>query len=108
MPIRGLYELTRLVTRLKSELSRVTCPVSIVQSTADHVVDPASATLAYDLLTSEHKEIHWIESERHGIVNEAVGNTHEVLLKFVADAAARSLNREIESTVSVHVTEHAV
>lgn len=105
MPIRGLYELTRLVTRLKSELPKVRCPVSIVQSAADHVVDPVSATLAYDLLTTEHKQIHWVESERHGIVNEAIGNTHEVLLKFVADAATRSLNREIESTVTVHVEE---
>ena len=108
MPIRGLYELTRLVSRVKSELPNVSCPVTIVQASADHVVDPASATLAYDLLTCEHKEIHWVESERHGIVNEAVGNTHDVLIKFVADAAARTLDRAVEASVSVHVKEHVV
>jgi len=47
-------------------------------------------------------------AERHGIVNEGVGNTHDVLLSFVADSASRCLDRDLEETVSVHVSEHIV
>lgn len=83
MPIRGLYELTLLVAQLKNELGEISCPVCVVQSVEDHVVDPSSATITYDLLRSGDKEIHWIESERHGIVNEDVGGTHDLLVDFV-------------------------
>jgi len=108
MPIRSLYELTRLVGRLKDELSRLQCPVSIIQSAADHVVDPASATIAYDRLCTEEKEIHWVESERHGILNEDVGHTHEILLNFVNNAATESREQQVEATVEVSVEEHVV
>ena len=83
MPIRGLYELTRLAARLKAELHDIECPVSIVQSSGDRVVDPVSATMIYDALAIETKEIHWIESERHGILNENIGGTHDILIDFV-------------------------
>jgi len=89
MPIRSLYELTRLVAQLKEEIAQVTCPVCLVQSAEDRVVDPSSATIAYDLLQTEDKEIHWIESERHGIVNEDIGGTHALLVDFVERVATR-------------------
>jgi len=89
MPIRGLYELTRLVGLLKGKLKDITCPVTLIQSTGDHVVDPVSATIAYDLIRTEDKTIHWIESERHGILNENVGDTHALLLEFVGRCAKK-------------------
>ena len=90
MPIRSLYELTRLVAHLKKQLEHVSCPVCIIQSAADRVVDPVSATIALDLMGSSDKEIHWIESERHGILNEDIGGTHTLLLEFIERTAARS------------------
>lgn len=89
MPIRSLYELTRLVASLKSEIKAIECQVCLVQSSADRVVDPASATMAYDMIQVEEKSIHWIESERHGILNENIGGTHECLLEFVATIASK-------------------
>jgi esterase/lipase/1-acyl-sn-glycerol-3-phosphate acyltransferase len=83
IPIRSLYELTRVVARLKSELSQVSSPVCIVQSAGDKVVDPVSATLAYETVSSDNKEIHIVESERHGILNEDIGGTQRVVLAFV-------------------------
>jgi esterase/lipase/1-acyl-sn-glycerol-3-phosphate acyltransferase len=97
MPIRGLYELTLLVAQMKAELERVSCPVCIVQSTGDRVVDPSSATIAYDLVQSQYKEIHWVESERHGILNEDIGGTHALLLDFVERVAARSIQQPVTS-----------
>ena len=90
MPIRGLYELTRLVAQLKADLEYVSCPVCIVQGTNDRVVDPASATMAYDRLGTSKKEIRWVESERHGILHEDIGGTHALLLEFIDQHAGRS------------------
>jgi esterase/lipase len=90
MPIRSLYELTRLVAYLKDQLEHVSCPTCIIQSATDRVVDPVSATIAFDLVGSPDKEIHWIESERHGILNEDIGGTHSLLLDFIERAAARN------------------
>jgi esterase/lipase len=88
IPIRGLYELTRLVSHLKDKLGSVRCPVTIVQATEDRVVDPTSATIAHDLIASEDKSIIWIDSKRHGLMNENIGNTNEKLLAFVERIAA--------------------
>jgi esterase/lipase len=83
MPLRGLYELTRLVSNLKSLLDKIHVPTCIVQATDDHVVDPKSANIAYDRIPHPVKELHWIESDRHGILNEDVGNTHQVVISFL-------------------------
>jgi esterase/lipase len=87
IPIRGLYELTRLVAQLKRELRNVSCPVCIVQSDQDTVVDPVSATIVYDLVQSKDKKVHLTESTRHGIVNEDIGGTQALLLDFVESMA---------------------
>lgn len=84
MPLRGLYELTRLVAHLNKLMREVKCPTCVVQSTGDQVVDPASASLMYDKVSAELKELHWIEAERHGILNEDIGETHQVILEFLA------------------------
>ena len=87
MPLRGLYELTRMVAQLNEDLEYVTCPVCIVQGTKDRVVDPTSATIAYERLGTANKELHWVESERHGILNEDIGGTQGLLLDFVIKTA---------------------
>jgi len=97
IPIRSLYELTRLVANLKNEISGVSCPVCIVQSTEDRVVDPASATIAYDLVSTEDKEIHMIEAARHGILNEDIGGTQDLLIDYVSRIAAREEVIQLES-----------
>jgi esterase/lipase len=92
IPLRGLYELTRVASHLNGVLDEVRCPVCLLQATGDRVVDPVSASIAYDKLGSVHKELHWIESNRHGILNEDIGETHSRVLDFLIrmESAARS------------------
>ena len=45
MPLRGLYELTRVVAHLKDALRDVHCPVCLVQGRGDRVVDPEKSVL---------------------------------------------------------------
>lgn len=83
MPLRGLYELTRLASHLRSVLGKVECPVCLVQAENDHVVDPDSVNIAYEKVSSAIKELHWIESNRHGILYEDVGNTQGLVIDFL-------------------------
>jgi esterase/lipase len=91
IPIRSLYELTRLVANLKGEIDGVSCPVCIVQATQDMVVDPISATIAYELVNTDDKEIHMVEAARHGILNEDIGGTHNLLLDYIERIAGREI-----------------
>lgn len=83
LPIRGLYELTRMVAHVKKVLPAIACPVLVLQGTGEQVVDPKSATIVYDKLGSRDKQLHWIESKRHGILNEDIGETHAMIFKFL-------------------------
>ncbi len=84
MPLRGLYELTRLAAHSNSLLDAIESPVCVIQSTDDHVVDPKSATIAYENVSSTQKELHWVESARHGILNEDIGETHQLVMDFLS------------------------
>jgi alpha-beta hydrolase superfamily lysophospholipase len=57
--------------------------VLLVQSTEDPVVDPESADLIYQGLSTNRKRLLLIPSARHGILYEGVGETHEKILEFV-------------------------
>ena len=83
-PIRALYELQQLMELLKSRLDEVTCPVLIIQSEKDHVIDPQSADTLFAGLGSEKKSLIKVASERHGILNENIGGTQEAVIDFVS------------------------
>ena len=84
IPLRGLYELTRVVSELKTTLPRVRAPVCVIQGDGDAVVDPASAQLIYDKLEVDRKALHWVPSKRHGILYEDIGATRQLALDFLA------------------------
>jgi esterase/lipase/1-acyl-sn-glycerol-3-phosphate acyltransferase len=84
IPIRGLFEVRRMVDELDNRLSDVNAPALVIQGTDDHVVDRKSADLIHRKLGSRSKALHMIEASRHGILNENVGDTQAKLLSFVA------------------------
>ncbi len=83
MPVRALHELRRLVNDLESALGRVICPVSLVQATEDPVVKPESVQRIARRLKRAECSVHMVDSERHGIVYEDVGETHAVITDFL-------------------------
>ena len=94
MPIRGLYELTVLVEELRRALPRVPCPVCLVQGDADEIVDPSSAGMIVKLIGEERASLTMVESRRHGILTENVGETRATVLSFLErlenDAGSRN------------------
>ena len=82
MPMRGLYELTRLVTAMQERLQQVCCPVLLLQGTEDPVVVPASIDNLVKSLTAADVEAHRIESTLHGLVYSNIGDTWEKIISF--------------------------
>jgi esterase/lipase len=96
MPIRGLFELHRMVDALEANLPKVACPVLQLQATEDPVVESGGAELIHDLLGSPQRRLCWIASDRHGILNEDLGGTHETVVSFL---------EELRSTVPIPAGE---
>lgn len=84
MPMRGLYELRRLVDGMLERVGGVRCPVCLLQGTRDPVVVPDSIDTLRERLGGAAVSVHMIESERHGIVQGDVGRTRDVIVDFIA------------------------
>jgi len=80
MPLRGLYELTVLVDVLKATLAQVACPVSLVQGSDDPVVVADSVHRIVEYLGEAPVEVKMIDSQRHGIINEDIGDTWATII----------------------------
>ena len=83
-PVRGLYELRRMVDELRHRLPEVTCPVSVIQGTDDQVVDPKSADMIVAALGTARKDLTMVPSRRHGILNEDIGDTQATVMSSIA------------------------
>ena len=87
MPMRGLYELRRLVDEMRSQLKEIQCPVLLIQGDEDPVVVPDSIDTLREEISSTRVEAHLIESTRHGLVHDDIGHTRELIREFVASLA---------------------
>ena len=83
IPIRGLFELTRLIGEMTNRLADVTCPVMVVQGTEDSIIDPKSAQTILGKIASTETSLHLIPSKRHGILNEDIAGTQELTTSFL-------------------------
>ena len=83
IPIRGLFELRRLIDDMTHRLADVTCPVMVAQGTEDRVVDVKSAHIILEKIASTDTSLHLIPSKRHGILSEDIGGTQELTTSFL-------------------------
>ncbi len=87
IPIQSLYQLRLMTDELRSSIAKVDAPALIIQGKGDHVVAPRSAKIIYGKLASMDKTLHWVASERHGVINEDIGDTQETLNAFICRLA---------------------
>lgn len=83
MPMRGLFELRRVVDELEDKLGDIECPVSLYQGTQDPVVDPKSADQIFAKLNTNEKWLHQIPSKRHGILSENTDDVQEKIIEYL-------------------------
>jgi len=83
MPVHGLFELGQMANAVKSNLENIHCPVYLIQSDEDTVVDPRSAQIIYDNIGSKDKDILMIASKHHGILHDDTGGTQDQVIKFI-------------------------
>jgi len=83
MPVRGLYELRRLVSELKDRLKDVRCRVQILQGNNDPTVDPQSASIINAELGTANKAFTMIESDVHGILYDDIDHTQKKIIDYL-------------------------
>ncbi|WP_019646137.1 alpha/beta fold hydrolase [Novispirillum itersonii] len=84
VPLRGLHEVSDLMSELRRRLPLVRCPALILQGDRDPVVDPAGAVTLMRRLASHRRRLEMIPSTRHGILNENIGNCHDHVVQYLS------------------------
>jgi len=64
-PISGTASLVQALPKIKRQLTDITNPILIIQSTLDKTVAPDSAQYIYDHIGSRVKELHWLNNSGH-------------------------------------------
>lgn len=90
IPVRALYEMRRAIDDLMRRLRNVVCPVAVFQGTDDPVVDPKSAHLIYERIGGNEKWLHWLKSDRHGVLNDDTDGCQEKLACFISSLESAS------------------
>jgi len=95
IPIHGLYQLRIMTSALPRHLPKIKVPTLVIQGDNDPVVDPDSARQIFQKLKVTDKALHWIPSNRHGILNENIGDTCKLITNFIArvDSPADPITR---------------
>jgi carboxylesterase len=85
--MRAAVQLLDLIRETKAQLSRVTCPLLVIQSRADESVRAVSAEIIRDRTSSFRKELVWLEHSRHNSLLYDERNTiHEAVLEHLRRA----------------------
>ncbi len=83
VPIRGLYELRRLIQEMDEVLPLIESPVLLVYADEDPIVSLNSSKFIFDKLTTPQKQLRVIHSQRHGILNENSDDIWTVIDGFI-------------------------
>ena len=62
-PVNGVYQLYRLIRRVRNHLERVTAPLLMIGSTGDRTIQVDSAYELFDALPGRRKECHFFGPE---------------------------------------------
>ncbi len=68
-PLTGVSELINVMDVMDERLPEVRVPALVVQGSKDPTVNPVSAQLIFEKISSAHKELTLLERTRHGIIN---------------------------------------
>lgn len=67
-PLKALIQLISLQNETRKRLPEIRQPILIVQGRRDQTIDPHSAEVVYESVSSPVKELHWMENSRHCVL----------------------------------------
>ncbi|MCL2810708.1 MAG: alpha/beta fold hydrolase [Clostridia bacterium] len=76
MAVCRVGDLLRLMRQAERNLAQISCPILVVQPINDETVRAASANIIYNGVSSQRKELLWLERSGHGCV---IGPEHQQL-----------------------------
>lgn len=88
VPVVALGELLKLLKVVKKNLSKIKVPALIVQGKVDKVVPPYNAEVIYNSISSEDKNILWLENSHHVVT---------------LDVDRETLYKEVERFINSHI-----
>jgi carboxylesterase len=65
LPTTATYRMLRFLRRAKVALPAVRCPILVLHSHNDHTVGPYNAHTIYEKVSSERKELVWLDRGYH-------------------------------------------
>ena len=83
VPVKCLYELRRLTNNVEELLPKITIPTLILYADEDPVVNPTSASLIFEKLETQAKELIAIHSQHHGILMKNAAGTWSTINTFL-------------------------
>ncbi len=85
VPVKSLYQLRLLIENLDDFAPLCSVPTFVLQGDKDPVVSVKSAQEIMNKLTCKNKQLKVIESNRHGILMENIGNTWQSIDEFMKE-----------------------
>jgi len=83
-PVRGGYELEKLMKTVESQLQNIADPVLVIQASGDPVVDAVSGEEIFNKVGTGRKEIMRVDANHHGILRGAAAQqVCEKVLSFL-------------------------
>ena len=70
-PLRGVRQLNLLLAQMRARLAEIRAPVLLIHSRADQGVPPEHAERILQDLTTQNKELFWVERSGHVVVRDA-------------------------------------
>lgn len=64
-PTQGVYQMLKLLKKVRKDLPQITQPVLMFKSREDHVVPVRSSTYTLENISSKNKELIWLENSYH-------------------------------------------
>jgi carboxylesterase len=87
-PVAAAHEVMKFIQQVKRCLPQVTCPILLIQSTADDSIHPDSAQFIYDQVNSTEKEIVTLHNSGHVLTldsewEQVAEQTYQFIRKLV-------------------------
>lgn len=91
LPTGAAYQMLKTIKRARRALPEVRCPILIMHGRNDHTVPPWNATVIHDTVSSDDKELVWLERSYHVVTldrdrDEVFERTHDFIKKRAKSA----------------------